>query len=94
MQQGSRLRANLPHRLLQFQVQLLRAERKDHLYAQPLPDFTPPLVIAVDEAELVYSSVEEGLSACLLLLITGGVSVGDYDVDPATLDRAGDKLAF
>lgn len=51
------------------------------------------LGVARDEAELLDSSVRRGLAADLLL-VTGGVSMGAYDLVGAALERAGMRLLF
>jgi molybdopterin molybdotransferase len=49
---------------------------------------------ADDEAGLVYAAIEEGLACCRLLLITGGISVGDYDFVHEGLKKAGVQTIF
>lgn len=50
---------------------------------------SPQLVRHVDDEEaLIAAAVEEGLSSCNLLLITGGISVGDYDFVHKALQQA------
>jgi molybdopterin molybdotransferase len=51
------------------------------------------LGIAGDDEDALARSIERGLDADVLLL-TGGVSVGRYDLVRATLERAGMKLLF
>lgn len=46
-----------------------------------------------DDAELLHAAIERGLSADVLLL-TGGVSVGDYDLVPAALEECGVATHF
>jgi molybdopterin molybdotransferase len=55
----------------------------------------PVLVRQVeDEAGQTYAAIREGLASCRLLLITGGISVGDYDFVHAALQRAGVETLF
>lgn len=49
--------------------------------------------IASDDAETLRSRLAEGLKADVLL-VTGGVSVGEYDLVGAALERAGMRLLF
>ncbi len=46
------------------------------------------LGLAADRAEEICRYIEEGLISCDALLITGGVSVGDYDMTPAAMEMA------
>lgn len=55
----------------------------------------PALVRMVDDdAELTYTAIKESIDKCDLLLITGGVSVGDYDFVDTALQRAGVETIF
>ena len=55
----------------------------------------PQLVQMVDDEEkLIYATIAEGLSSCNLLLITGGISVGDYDFVHQALQQAGVDAVF
>lgn len=57
--------------------------------------FTPVLYgPAVDRTEDICALIQKGLSECDALLITGGVSVGDYDLTPAAMDMAGAETLF
>ena len=57
--------------------------------------FTPVLYgPAVDRTEDICTLIKKGLSECDALLITGGVSVGDYDLTPAAMDMAGAETLF
>ena len=47
------------------------------------------LGIAVDTAEGIAALLEKGLRECDAVISTGGVSVGDYDLTPAAMERAG-----
>lgn len=49
---------------------------------------------AVDSAEEICALIQQGLTDCDLLLLTGGVSVGDYDLTPAAMELAGVELLF
>lgn len=42
-----------------------------------------------DSTEKIYEMIKEGLENCDMLLLTGGVSVGDYDLTPAAMEMAG-----
>ena len=50
------------------------------------------LGLAGDEAEAIRSRIAEGLRDCDLVLLTGGVSVGDWDVTPEAMERAGAEI--
>ncbi len=50
--------------------------------------------IASDDEEATYSVLVKALVECDLVLITGGVSMGDFDFVPKVLQRAGVKLLF
>ena len=47
------------------------------------------LGIAVDTAEGIAALLEKGLRECDAVISTGGVSVGDYDLTPEAMERAG-----
>ena len=47
------------------------------------------LGIAQDTVEGIAALLERGLAECDAVISTGGVSVGDYDLTPAALDRIG-----
>ena len=47
------------------------------------------LGIAIDTVEGIAALLEQGLRGCDAVISTGGVSVGDYDLTPAAMDRAG-----
>ncbi len=56
---------------------------------------TPALVKHVDdEPELIHNSIVQALESCNLLLITGGISVGDYDFVQGALQKAGVEPVF
>lgn len=50
------------------------------------------LGLAGDEEEAVAALIARGLETCDAVLITGGVSVGDWDVTPAAMERCGIEL--
>ena len=47
------------------------------------------LGIARDTEDAIMALLEQGLKECDAVISTGGVSVGDYDLTPAALDRIG-----
>ena len=50
------------------------------------------LGLAGDEETAIASLIAEGLQSCDALILTGGVSVGDWDVTPAAMERCGVEL--
>lgn len=50
--------------------------------------------IARDDEQLTFRIVSDALAECDLLLLTGGVSMGDFDFVPSVLERAGIKILF
>lgn len=50
------------------------------------------LGIAGDSPEEIAALITKGLNQCDALLLTGGVSVGDYDFTPVAMDKAGVKI--
>jgi molybdopterin molybdotransferase len=50
--------------------------------------------IARDDEEATYNIVKSAVSESDLVLITGGVSMGDFDFVPSVLERAGVKILF
>ncbi len=50
--------------------------------------------IARDDEQLTFEMVKKGVEECDILLLTGGVSMGDFDFIPSVLERAGIKLLF
>ena len=50
------------------------------------------LGLAGDEAEQITALISEGLQTCDAVILTGGVSVGDWDVTPEAMERAGAEL--
>lgn len=47
------------------------------------------LGLASDRAEDIAALIQTGLATCDAVVMTGGVSVGDYDMTPAAFDLAG-----
>ncbi|HEX3024579.1 MAG TPA: gephyrin-like molybdotransferase Glp [Chitinophagaceae bacterium] len=52
------------------------------------------LIFAKDDAAVLKQVLEQALTDCNLLLITGGVSVGDYDFVTSALEDCGVKKLF
>jgi len=50
--------------------------------------------IARDDEEATYKIVNQAISECDIVLITGGVSMGDFDFIPEILEKAGVKILF
>lgn len=50
------------------------------------------LGVVKDSAERICQLIQDGLSACDMVLVTGGVSVGDYDLTPAAMEMAGVQI--
>lgn len=50
--------------------------------------------IAADDEALTLSIVENAIAENDMVLITGGVSMGDFDFVPSVLERAGVKILF
>lgn len=50
------------------------------------------LGLAGDRSEEIALCLEKGMEACDAVLLTGGVSVGDYDMTPDAMERAGVEL--
>lgn len=55
-----------------------------------------PVVLgkAVDCTEKICEQIRIGLDQCDALILTGGVSVGDYDLTPAAMEMAGVEILF
>ncbi|WP_164103424.1 molybdopterin molybdotransferase MoeA [Candidatus Laterigemmans baculatus] len=53
-----------------------------------------PAMHVRDELERICEAVERGLQNADALLLTGGVSMGDYDFVPAAVQRAGGRQIF
>lgn len=50
--------------------------------------------IAKDDEGVTYSVVQKAISENDLVLLTGGVSMGDFDFVPSVLEKAGVKILF
>lgn len=50
------------------------------------------LGLAGDSTEMISRLMKQGLETCDLVISTGGVSVGDYDLTPDAMEMAGAKL--
>lgn len=50
------------------------------------------LGIAGDSAERIAELITEGLAECDAVMLTGGVSVGDYDLTPEAMELAGVQI--
>jgi len=50
--------------------------------------------IAPDNKDETYRLVTKAIDECDIVLLTGGVSMGDFDMVPAVLERAGVKILF
>ncbi|MBR3554839.1 MAG: molybdopterin molybdotransferase MoeA [Oscillospiraceae bacterium] len=49
---------------------------------------------AGDRVETIAALLREGLAGCDAILLTGGVSVGDYDLTPAAMEACGAEIFF
>lgn len=49
---------------------------------------------AADRTEDICALIQKGLQECDALVLTGGVSVGDYDLTPAAMEMAGVEILF
>jgi molybdopterin molybdotransferase len=67
----------------QLLAQLLRAGALGKYYG-----------IARDDKEATYDLVKQAISECDVVLLTGGVSMGDFDFIPGVLEQAGVKILF
>jgi molybdopterin molybdotransferase len=50
--------------------------------------------IAIDDENVTYEIISKAISENDIVLITGGVSMGDFDFVPAVLEKAGVKILF
>ena len=50
------------------------------------------LGLAGDEADAIAALIAEGIKTCDAVILTGGVSVGDWDVTPEAMERAGAEI--
>jgi len=67
----------------QLLAQLLRAGALGKYYG-----------IAKDDKEATYELMTRAIAECDIVLISGGVSMGDFDYIPAVMERAGVKILF
>ncbi len=67
----------------QLLAQLLRAGALGKYYG-----------IARDDKEATYDILIQAIKECDIVLITGGVSMGDFDFIPAVMERAGVRIIF
>ena len=67
----------------QLLAQLLRAGALGKYYG-----------IARDDKEATYELLKQAIAECDIVLITGGVSMGDFDFIPGVMERAGVKILF
>lgn len=49
---------------------------------------------AIDDSDVICSLLTKGLETCDIIIMTGGVSVGDYDLTPEAMEKAGVKILF
>lgn len=49
---------------------------------------------AADNVPDILACIQQGLAQCDGLLLTGGVSVGDYDLTPDAMEQAGAEILF
>lgn len=52
------------------------------------------LGIAGDSVEEISHLIDTGLASCDALILTGGVSVGDYDLTPDAMEKSGAEILF
>ncbi len=50
--------------------------------------------IAPDNETVTFEIIEKSIKECDIVIITGGVSMGDFDFVPSVLERAGVKILF
>lgn len=50
------------------------------------------LGVVKDSAKQICQLIQKGLSTCDMVLLTGGVSVGDYDLTPEAMEMAGVQI--
>jgi len=68
-------------------AQLIAQAKRMHINALDLG-------IARDMEEDLYNIIEKGLEKADVVLLTGGVSMGDYDYVPAVMQKAGIEILF
>ena len=49
---------------------------------------------AGDDVDAIAALIMDGLGRCDALVLTGGVSVGDYDLTPAAMEKCGAQILF
>lgn len=47
-----------------------------------------------DSADEISALINKGLASCDALILTGGVSVGDYDLTPEAMEKSGCEMLF
>lgn len=50
--------------------------------------------VAIDDEEVTYRFILSAIRECEIVLLTGGVSMGDFDMVPGVLKRAGVNILF
>jgi molybdopterin molybdotransferase len=50
--------------------------------------------IARDDKDATFELVKQAIAECDVILLTGGVSMGDFDFIPAVLEKSGVKILF
>jgi molybdopterin molybdotransferase len=50
--------------------------------------------IAADNEALTFEMIKKAIDNCDMVILTGGVSMGDFDFVPSVLERAGVKILF
>ncbi|MEA4934203.1 MAG: gephyrin-like molybdotransferase Glp [Lawsonibacter sp.] len=56
-----------------------------------IPDY---LGLATDAVSSIAGLITKGLSRCDMVVLTGGVSVGDHDLTPAAMEHVGARILF
>ncbi|MCK4663450.1 MAG: molybdopterin molybdotransferase MoeA [Bacteroidales bacterium] len=74
----------------------IRNSNGSQIIAQIKNSFAIPVYygIAEDSEEITFNTIKKALSECNVVLLTGGVSMGDYDFVPDVLKRANIKILF
>jgi molybdopterin molybdotransferase len=67
----------------QLAAQVARAGAEGHDYG-----------IAADDEIITFKIIEKAIQECDIVIITGGVSMGDFDFVPSVLERAGVNILF
>ncbi len=67
----------------QLAAQVERAGAEGHDYG-----------IAADDETITFDIIEKAIQECDIVIITGGVSMGDFDFVPSVLEHAGVKILF